>query len=837
MSPVATFLFGLAVLALFIWYFVTDASRLKRVLGLTLTGLLALLCVLSVWPPFDVKDASGKVVRPGRIHLGLDLKGGTAFLIKLVRENGAGEISPAAQEQAVEVIRSRVDKFGVGEPVISPVGADQILVQIPGLDTAQIAEARDQLQRVAKLEFRLVHPRSAQIVAQRKAGQTPIIDPGYRVEVEERTERPDGGAASAPANRLSRTNALMSHPPEDMVGGGAKKITEEIVVRSRADMTGERVKSAYPFFDTRGWGVSLNFDNTGSKQFADLTTAHVHEQLAIMLDGRVISAPNLNEPITGGSAQITGGTMGETECRNLASVLENPLQTPVRILEERSVSATLGADSIKAGIVSGLLGLALTFGFVLFYYRLAGAIAFAALLVNVALLFGVMSLLGFVLTLPGIAGVILTIATAIDANVLIYERLREELAAGKNLRAALDGAFNKALSSIVDANVTTLITSVLLFYYASGPVKGFAVTLTVGIIATLFAALVVTRNLFSWATDVGGLRRVRMLDFTPRRHFDFMGASRVCLTASALVIVFCMAAFAFRGQKNFGIDFKGGDLLVLTAKQPVLTTEQVRNALPADLRDSVVQLERRGDEQFVDIRANAGTGPRIEQSLRTALPDAGLQTLQSESVGSLVGKQLATRSALAFGLGILGIVLYISLRFEFSFAIGAVVALLHDVIVTVGIFALLGRELSLVMVGAVLTIAGYSINDTIVVYDRIRSGLREGRRGSVREIMNASINETLGRTLLTAGTTLITIFALFVGGGPVLHDFALAMLIGVVVGTYSSVFVASPIVLWFSRRTRGSSHHGHDEDGLRTQVNRPSKSPVAAVPVASSAQA
>ena len=595
-------------------------------------------------------------------------------------------------------------------------------------------------------------------------------------------------------------------------------------------MTGERVKSAYPFFNERGWGVSLNFDSEGGRQFADLTRAHVGEQLAIMLDGKVVSAPNLNEAITGGSAQITGGSMGETECRNLASVLENPLQTPVRILEERSVSATLGADSIRAGIVSGLLGLALTFGFVLFYYRLAGLIAFGALLVNVALLFGVMSLFGFVLTLPGIAGVILTIATAIDANVLIYERLREELHAGKNLRAALEGAFRKALSSIIDANVTTLITSILLFYYASGPVKGFAVTLTVGIIASLFAALIVTRTLFAWATDVGGLTKVRMLDFTPKRHFDFMGTARWFLVASTVVILFCGAAFALRGQRNFGIDFKGGDLLVLGTKQN-LTTDQVRAALPADQRESVIQLERRGDEQFVDIRANAGSGPKIEQALRVALPEAGLQTLQSESVGSLVGKQLATRSALAFGLGVLGILAYVSLRFEFSFAVGAVVALLHDIVITVGVFALLGRELSLVMVGAVLTIAGYSINDTIVVYDRIRSGLKEGRRGSVREIMNASINETLGRTLLTAGATFITVFALFIGGGPVLHDFALAMLIGVIVGTYSSVFVASPIVLWFSR-ARG----GQGNDDLRAQVNRPAAK-AAAVPVLPAARA
>ena len=817
MPPQVTFLLGLTILGLFFWYFATERSLRKRVLGAVLTLLLVTLCVASIYPPKE------------RIHLGLDLKGGTAFLIRLVKENSTEPISTDAQDRAVEVIRGRVDQFGVGEPVISRVGADQISVQIPGLDTARIAEAREQIQRVAKLEFRLVHQNNDAIVRQLDAGQPVVIPPGYQQAIEERVEHPEGATSSNNSSRFSRANPLLNNAPMPEPEAEKKKVTIRYIVHGgpKPDMTGEHVSRASAIYDQQGYGVSVSFDSEGTRQWGELTSKHVNERLAIMLDGKVVSAPAIREAMFGGNAHISG-SFTDSEARDLASVLENPLQTPVKILEERSVSATLGADSIKSGVVSGVIGLSLTLLFVLLYYRLAGLIAWLALLVNMALLFGVMSMFNFVLTLPGIAGTILALATAIDANVLIYERLREELHVGKTLRPALEGAFNKALSSIVDANVTTLITSVILYYFAAGPVKGFAVTLTVGIVASLFAALLVTRNLFAWATESFGLKQVRMLDLAPKQHFDFMGRARACVIASALVIAISMGAFALRGEKNFGIDFRGGDLLVLANKSTTtLTTEAVRDALPSDLRESMVQSENQNGEQLIEIRSPADTKGKVEGALRSAFPAAKFDTRQSESVGGLVGKQLAKRSLLAFGLGMLGILVYMSIRFEFSFALGAIVALFHDVIITVGVFALLGRELSLVMVGAVLTIAGYSINDTIVVYDRIRSGFRDGRKGSEREIMNASINETLGRTILTGGATLIVVAALFLGGGPVLRDFALAMLIGVVVGTYSSVFIASPIVLWTSRRRVGRAGGGGD---LRQQVKSSNVAPVPVSP-------
>jgi SecD/SecF fusion protein len=402
---------------------------------------------------------------------------------------------------------------------------------------------------------------------------------------------------------------------------------------------------------------------------------------------------------------------------------------------------------------------------------------------------------------------------AVDANVLIYERLREELAVGKSLRSALEAGYDKAFSSILDANVTTLITALILFWQATGPVKGFAVTLTMGIIASLFTALVVTRNLFEWSLHLGVIQRIRMSDLIKASNFNFLGKRRGALILSTLVIAGLVAFFAMRGERNFGVDFKGGDRLVLEATQGNLAEADVRTALgEIGINDNVVQKERSAAKEFLTIRSPENTSEKISTHLSAKFPQAGLRVEQSEKVGSLIGGELARKSLIALGLGMLGILVYLTLRFEFSFALAALVALLHDVIITVGMFALFGRELSLIIVGAVLTIAGYSVNDTIVVFDRIREEIRNGRGGSVLQIMNLAINETLSRTILTGGVTLMTTAALFIWGGPVLNDFAFAILIGVIVGTYSSIFIAAPVVLWWSGRGGGN---------LRKEIRRP----------------
>jgi SecD/SecF fusion protein len=477
----------------------------------------------------------------------------------------------------------------------------------------------------------------------------------------------------------------------------------------------------------------------------------------------------------------------------------------VTIEEERSASASLGQDSIKSGLYAGLVGLALIFVAVLFYYRVAGLVALAALAVEGVLLFGLLAMFGAVLTLPGIAGIILSLGMAIDANVLIYERLREEVAVGKSLKTALDESYRKAFSAIFDSHVTTFITAAILYFLATGPVRGFAVTLTMGIIASMFTALVITRNLFSWLFHFNLLRKITMANLIAETNIDFLGKRRLAMILSGLLIIALAAVFAMRGANNFGVDFRGGDRLVLEAKGEKVNEAQVRDAIAElNITDVVVQKESSATADFITIRSPLDTGQQIDTHVKSKLPQAQFRTEASEKVGSLVGQELIRTSVAALGLGLLGILVYVAMRFELSFAVGAIVALLHDLLITIGIYSLAGREISLIFVGAVLTIAGYSVNDKIVVFDRIREGLRSERKGSVETIMNRSINETLSRTLLTGGTTLLALGALYFLGGPVLNDFAFSIFVGVVVGTFSSIYTAAPIVLWWTR-ARGRS--------------------------------
>jgi len=778
MSPALTFFAGLGLLVLFGWYFATDVGLRKRLLATTLVMLLVAFSIATIWPPKE------------KIQLGLDIQGGTSFLIRLMGADK--EVNKGMLDQAVEVIRKRVDVFGVSEPVISPVGNDRILVQIPGLDTAKIQEVREQLSRVAKLEFRLVFPDNGERLRAIDGGKE-VIPPEYRIEVYKMAAE-----------------------------GNEKPREERLLVKKKADLGGDRVRESHAYYGNEGWTVQLKFDGEGAKQFGKITEQYKGHRFAIVLDGVIQSAPVIRDAIYGGDAIITG-KFEEKEARGLASVLENPLQTPVSIEEERSVSPTLGMDSIRASVMAGLMGLAVTLVCVLIYYRLPGLVANLALIVNLVLLIGALTMFRFVLTLPGIAGIILTIGLSVDASVLIYERLREEMALGKSLKVALETAYEKAFSSIFDANVTTLITAAILFWKATGPVKGFAISLTLGILASLFTALIVGRNALGWLVDAGKVKKISMLHLISSQNINFLGKGFLACMCSLALILAGATSFYIKGEKNFGVDFRGGDLVTLSSPATI-DIGQVRDALkPIGLADASIQESAQGGKNYITVRSPLNTSDKVEKQIIQAMPSAGFKVERSERVGALVGGELAKSSLVALGLGILGVLIFVTLRFELSFAVGAIVALFHDVIITVGVFSLLGRELTLTMVGAVLTIAGYSINDTIVVYDRIREGLASGRRGSIEEIMNSSINQTLSRTILTSTVTLIPILCLFLFAGAVLRDFSLAIIIGVVVGTYSSIFIASPIVLWWTRA------RGESTSTLRREITQ---KPTAANPLA-----
>lgn len=699
------------------------------------------------------------------IKRGIDLQGGSAFVVEIGRQSPDAVVTDGMMNQAISVFEQRLNESGTKDLLIATQGENRVMIQMPGVKPEEIESIRTQIQQVAKLEFRLVSPDSDQLIAGKAGPDDVILQPGW-VELPMRENAGEEG----------RT----------------------IVVRNRADVEGQHVTRAGASYGPSGWEINLTFNSTGAELFGDLTTANVRGRVAVVLDDVVLSAPRINEPITGGNVQITGDFSLE-EATSLASALENPLQVKPEIVDERSVSATYGSNTIKQGVYAAIIGLSITLVVVIIYYRIAGLVALFGLTINMFLLLGCLAMFGFTLTMPGIAGIILTIGISVDANVLIYERLREELRAGKSLGAAISAAYDKAFSAIFDANITTLITATILFMVASGSVKGFAITLTIGILASLFSALLVTRVCFRWLADLGLMKSLRLMNWIPEGQFDFLGKRRLAAMVSLALIAGTIGVFGVKQDDSVGVDFLGGDLITLQGGDDI-SEDQVRDSL-SDIGFEIFTQSQStpGGDRFITVRTefkrSQAVLDELEQDLNRTFPN-----VEVESVGPVVGKELAQSSILALALGLVGILAYVTFRFEFSFAIAAIIALVHDVVICLGIVAAMGYQLQLIHVGAFLTIAGYSINDTIIVFDRIRETLRM-KRGDPAAIMNLAISATLSRTLLTSGTTLITMITLVVFGGPSLRDFAVAIMIGIAVGTYSSIFVASPVVLWWSKRT------------------------------------
>jgi len=547
----------------------------------------------------------------------------------------------------------------------------------------------------------------------------------------------------------------------------------------------------------------------GARLFAEITRefapkGNKSHQLAIVLDGELYSAPRINSPIEGGRGVITG-SFDLREAFELANVLENPLEAPVRIIEERTVEPSLGADTIQSGVNSAIYGTIAVAGFMLIYYLLAGAVANVALITNILILLAVMCSIGTTLTLPGIAGIVLTVGMAVDANVLIFERIREELAKGKSLKGALAAGYDRAFGTIFDSHVTTLISSLILWAMGTGSIKGFGVALTIGVAASLFTSLVVTRLIFDFLLVKGWMTSIKMLRIIRATKLDFMKLAKPAFILSWTVILVGVGYGLFaRGEKLLGVDFLGGDNVTLRFAQKV-DTDKVREVLlKGDITDPLIQYQKDigGGKDTLRITSAYNTGEKITPLLVSAFPEAKFEKASIDKVGPTIGKEIRNTAILATFLSLLGILVYVAIRYEFSFAVGAVLAVIHDVLMTIGFYCISGREFNASTVAAILTIIGFSINDTIVIFDRIREDLKMGVRGSFKDLINQALNQTLSRTIITSGTVLLATLSLYIFGGGAINDFAFAFLVGIITGTYSSIYIASALVLWWHKGQR-----------------------------------
>ena len=585
---------------------------------------------------------------------------------------------------------------------------------------------------------------------------------------------------------------------------------DKILLSRRTIVGGDKVDLARP---GDGLGViNVLLSKEGGKRLTNATKTMTigSDRMAVLLDDEVLIAPTVNATL--GRNFIVEGLDGREEVRTVSNALNNPLKYPLNILSERNVTARYGEEVVRQGVTAAIAGLALTLLFVLIYYRFAGFVALIGLTVNMLILFGAMAMFGATFTLPGIAGIILTIGVAVDANVLIYERLREEIAGGKSLINAIRAAYEKAFSAIFDANITTLLTAIILLWRASDQMKGFAITLTIGILSSMFAALLVTRVFFFWGSDTGALKKLSFMNLIPAKTIKFMEMRKPAFMLSSILLIGSLVVMGTKRESSLGIDFLGGSIVNIQLKEGQELSEATVKKAISDLtleKKPTIQLEQPvgAEGDLISIKYATNDLEKIESKLRSDIGILGEKNtegnydiaLDNETISASLGGEFLKNSFYALGLGLLAVLFYISLRFEFSFAVGAFAALFHDILICIGVVIMCGTELSLIHVGAFLTIAGYSINDTIVVFDRMRESLRS-KRGDVAQVMNLAINATLSRTILTSVTTFVAVLVLWIFGGSALKDFSFAIMIGVVVGTYSSIFIAAPVVYIWSKK-------------------------------------
>lgn len=696
----------------------------------------------------------------GARDLTISQVGGSGVFRVALSDAAKEDLTARTLQQSLEVVRRRVDPDGTTEASITRQGDRRILIQVPGAEDAD--EIKALIGDPAVLNFHTVHLTSSQ--EDLAAG---IAPPGYKI--------------AASVEDPGRLLAISETP---MIPG-----TEVAMASQAFDQ------------DNNEPVVSLRFTTSAGRTFADFSRANIGNPFAIVLDGKVLSAPVIRTAILGGSASISGGFTTQTAQRLATQIGAGALPASMEFLEERTVGPELGADSIEAGKKATYIASALVVIFMIAVYGLFGVMASVAVLVNVVLIFAIMSMIGATLTLPGIAGVVLTIAFAVDANVLIYERIREELKAGKSMPRAIDLGFERALAAVVDANVTTLIAAAVLYGLGAGPVRGFAVTLAIGVATSMFTAVNLTRLMvvgwYNWKTPKTA-KIANFLMVPDGTKFRFMKIWKPALIISTALTIAAIAILPIRGV-SMGIDFAGGALIQarVEPEADVAKIREVMNALNIgevavqgfdNHRDVMVRVAAAEDEA-----AMADVVRRATEALSAEIP--GLTVHGVDVVGPKVSGELVWAGVGAIGISLLGVMVYLWLRFEWQFAVGAAVATLHDVAVVAAILAVTGVEFNLTLIAGLLTLLGFSLNDTVVIYDRIRENLRKYKQMPLTELIDLALNETLARTLMTTLTTLLALVGLHFFGGATLHGFSTTMFWGCFIGIYSSIYIAAPMLL------------------------------------------
>ena len=842
--------------------------------------LIAVGSAYLTFPIKDVRDDSGNVVQKGKVRLGLDLVGGSSFTLsidneklremvidrlsspdfsKLSEEDREKAIQKEIEEtlqgcddRVVEIVRRRVDAMGTNEPVIQSLPEKhRVVVQLPKTDKKDQDAARERLQKMAYLKFHLV-PDNEDAMIKQLLKETSGAPKGFVREGDIfRTAAEGEGDPDAPSVANFGSDLEFGDLEESVrlifqrekSSDGSVSFLPRFIYR-REQLNGGDLESAKASVgDGLTPGYCVNFSIKKGKpadKFGRMTEANKGRQLAIVLDDELISSPVLKSKISE-HGQITGNFTAAEAKRLAADLNAGALPAPLKLGAESTIDSTVGKTAISRGMWAAIIGFALVAMFMLYYYWYVGAVANVALLLDVfllpAALFLVAHVLGSfvsdasmdgggfklpVLTMPGIAGLVLTLGMAVDANVLIFERIREEFARGATVGKAIENGYGRAFTAIFDSNLTTIITGCILYSVGTGPVRGFAIMLTGGVIISMFTAIVVTRLVIEQTSDAKSGKAFKMRQFFKAPKFDFMKYGRKTLLGSAIVIAVTIGLFAYRlvSDRNsvLAVDLTGGTSIVYAIEGDEPTDKEIRSAL--DSIDNAMKITK-GDEGGVrklivktglkdqDIGERVGAALKEAFAEKTAFVQEGV-----EMVGSEVGEDLRKSGTKAVLFSLVAILVYVGFRFRFGFGLGGLVALAHDALISLGIYTLLGHQVSLIVVTALLTIIGYSINDTVVVFDRIRELLKHDKRLSFYDLCNQAINSCLSRTVITSVTTFFAVAALFIFGEGSIYDFALTMLIGVVAGTYSSIFIATPIMAWWYRMKRPDFD---DEDAEKTE--------------------